>query len=108
MKNSKTKIFSFVCVLLIMAAKAQVVPNTDWIKYYSQISIRGSISNAIDGNNNAYVTGYVDNGSNKDLIVVKYDSLGTLLWSNNYDNGGDDIGNCIRVDPSGNVFVVGG
>ncbi|MEZ4651690.1 MAG: SBBP repeat-containing protein [Candidatus Eisenbacteria bacterium] len=44
-----------------------------------------------------------------DYLVLKYDSDGTLLWSQSYDGpaGGDDFASDIAVDAAGNVFVAG-
>jgi len=95
--------------LTVLTSTAQVVPNLDWVNYYSGTTTPSlvNISNALDASNNVYVTGYIHNGTNKDLKVLKYDSLGTLLWSASYDNGADDMGNAITFDASGNVYVTG-
>lgn len=94
-------------MLVAMTSKSQVIPNIDWVKDYSfRNGIRNS-SSAIDANNNAYVTGSVFNGTNKDLVVLKYDSLGTLLYAYLYNNNGDDEGNAVKVDALGNAYVTG-
>ena len=57
-----------------------------------------------------YITGYLTNKHGfKDIITLKFDDIGTLLWSRSYDNRlhkGDDAGTHILVD-SGYVYVAG-
>ncbi len=69
-----------------------------------------SNSNAMDHYGNVYLCGFsITKYGNSNIIVVKYDYDGTLLWSRTYDNRlhkGDDAGTHILVD-SGYVFVAG-
>lgn len=98
------------CVLgiVVLTTNAQVVPNIDWVKYYSENNTMDNIPSTLDANNNVYVTGYTHNGTNRDITVLKYDSLGTLLWNQFYGSvSGDDEGTSIKVDPTGNVYVAG-
>ncbi len=74
---------------------------------------------AIDGDGNVYVTGTSDagwgaplnphsGGGATDLVVMKFDSAGALLWHTFYgSNGSDDAGRGIAVDGGGNVYVTG-
>lgn len=105
------KYFAFVLLTLTFnSVKAQVVPNVDWISYYQSTisSTLLNMANALDANNNVYLTGVYENGTNKDLLVLKYDSLGVFQWAYAYDNGNDDVGTSIVLDPTGyNVFVTG-
>lgn len=99
-----------VCLLinLVINSTAQVVPNIDWVKTFNPRFQRANAPSALDANNNVYVTGYVStSASNQDLVVLKYDSLGILLWSYIYDNGGNDAGKAIKVSSTGNVYVTG-
>lgn len=109
MRKSHQRILKFLAILgfiqLSFLMKAQVVPNIDWVQHYVFRDSVDNNSSAIDADNNVYVTGYGFNNFDKDLIVLKYDSLGNLLWSDVYDNGGDDEGVGIKVDASGNVYV---
>lgn len=58
---------------------------------------------------NIYVVGSTDNGTtdNYDVIVLKYSSSGTLIWSKTYGASfnKNDVGIDIKVDLSGNVYV---
>jgi hypothetical protein len=42
-----------------------------------------------------------------DCFVAKYSSAGAVLWAARIAGSGDEIGNAIATDPSGNVFVTG-
>ena len=74
---------------------------------------------ATDGNGNVYVTGYysyfpiifgtdtLDNAGQSDLFVVKYDSVGSVLWSRSAGGSNDDIGISVATDGSGNIYLTG-
>jgi len=57
-----------------------------------------------------YVTGYSTNTvTNKDLLTIKYDNTGNILWSAGFNgpvNGGD-YAFSVAADNSGNVYVTG-
>ncbi len=64
----------------------------------------------IDNNNCVYITGRTWNSgsSNFDIKTVKIGSSYSIAWTSTIDvNGGDDYGNSVDIDGSGNV-VVGG
>jgi hypothetical protein len=77
---------------------------------------------AVDGSGNAYVTGITwstdydvttgafqtTNGGNYDVIVTKLNASGSgLVYSTYIGGSGDDWGNAIAVDGSGNAYVTG-
>lgn len=64
----------------------------------------------VDQASNVYVTGYSTGvGSGKDFTTIKYNSQGTLLWHQRYNEAGngDDRAWGIVVDRVGNVYVTG-
>jgi hypothetical protein len=64
----------------------------------------------IDGLNNVIVTGQLEPGlGNNEMITIKYDNAGTLLWSNTYSNGTSsfDAGFVNAIDASNNIYMVG-
>jgi hypothetical protein len=66
---------------------------------------------AVDGNGNAFVTGSSTGiGSGDDVVTLAYSNGGAPWWTNRYNGAGngDDEGNAIALDASGNVFVTGG
>lgn len=67
----------------------------------------------VDSYGNVYVVGAAQN-TNKgyDLTILKYDSVGVLLWSKAFDNGAngsclEDKGLDIAVDNNGYIYVTG-
>ncbi|MCI0449816.1 MAG: SBBP repeat-containing protein [Chlorobi bacterium] len=100
----------------IVTIKYNSAGDSLWVKKYN-----GSRSNHdeafaifVDAAGNVYVTGSSQgtvgpNGIFDDLIVIKYSSSGSELWSFRYNgpSGGLDKGNSIVCDVSGNVYVVG-
>jgi uncharacterized delta-60 repeat protein len=65
---------------------------------------------AVDGYGNAYVTGRSQgNGTDYDIVTIKYNSAGVRQWSTRYNSpgNGSDWGKSIAVDKSGNVIVTG-
>lgn len=63
----------------------------------------------IDASGNSYVTGTALNGSNFDIVTVKYDPDGNEIWTNIYNgpvNGWDDVTG-LRLDGNGDVLIGG-
>ena len=93
-------------------AKLGTNGSTLWTSYYPSNLVGPSVANAIatDHSNNSYVTGYSAgiNGTNN-IVTIKYGPNGNQLWLQSYNglNAGNDSGNAIAVDNSGNVYVTG-
>lgn len=75
---------------------------------------------AVDRNGNAYITGNTNSGNFPTLsafqanspagdnaFVTKLDSSGTPTYSTYLGGGGNDLGNAIAVDASGNAYITG-
>ena len=100
-------ILLFAIVLSNKNLIGQVIPNIDWVKYFSEKNQIANVPSAIDANNNVYVTGYTYFSGTPDITTLKYDASGVLLWSVHYNNGGTDKANAITLDQSGNIYVTG-
>jgi hypothetical protein len=78
---------------------------------------------ATDANGNSYVVGAIQtNGlyptaqfgnfiltghGDYDWLVVKYDTLGNVVWAKNYGSTAGDIAYGVTLDPAGNLYVTG-
>ena len=64
----------------------------------------------IDGNDNIFVCGAVENTGSMDINTIKYNSSGVLQWSQSWDGQATemDIPSAIDIDEIGNVYVSGG
>ncbi len=60
---------------------------------------------------NIYVCGMTDNNgiSNYDIVVLKYNNSGTLLWDTTYNSpyNLNDFATSIIIDPSNNIYIAG-
>jgi hypothetical protein len=64
----------------------------------------------IDPFGNVIVTGwcYTDGTNYYDILVLKYDSAGNLLWQATYDGGSDnDHAQALTIDAAGNIYITG-
>lgn len=108
--NKKTTIALGITMLLgILTCQAQI--NIQWATRYT--SAGSNIDRAADlgrdTSGNVMVTGTSWNGTNFDIVTVKYDPDGNQLWVSSFNgtgNGYDDA-RALDVDNSGNVYVTG-
>ncbi len=71
---------------------------------------------AVDPSGNSYMTGYTRSfgrGNDcsghacNDLILLKFDSSGSLVWQRTWGSNSSEQGYGVAVDSSGNIFAVG-
>lgn len=60
-----------------------------------------------DASGNLYVSGDKWNGSNFDILLIKFDNNGNELWRQTYDGGHWDRSFAIVVDNKGNIYQTG-
>jgi Putative Ig domain/PASTA domain len=100
--------------------KHDVSGNVVWSASYGPVgdeSVTGSMSGiAVDGLGNVYVLSETlywmapdyETVSDTDLLLVKYDAAGNLLWSKTIaETGKEESSGSIAVDHEGSVFVAG-
>lgn len=99
----------------LTVAKFDTNGNQLWAVNYDFVTeVDRALAIALDGSNNVYVTGRSDSDtsnlvSNDDIITIKYNTNGVLLWSMRYNGAGNliDTGRAIKVGTTGNVYVAG-
>ncbi|MBS1551645.1 MAG: hypothetical protein JST15_06220 [Bacteroidetes bacterium] len=63
-----------------------------------------------DGSGGIFVTGsYYDfnTGTSNDIMLLKYDLSGNLIWQKFYDFGNSEYGRLINIDSHSNIFITG-
>jgi gliding motility-associated-like protein len=93
--------------------------NVLWATQAGGIGSDRTLSIAIDGAGNSYITGFYfgtatfgsitltsANGS-KDCFIAKINSTGNFVWAVSAGGSMADIGNSVALDPSGNLFIAG-
>ena len=117
------KITLFVFLAAAFNAKTQ---NLQWAKSMGASFIDRAQSITVDVNKNVITTGFytgtadfnpgvgvlnltsVGGAGQWDVFIQKLDSLGNFIWAKSIGGvTGYDKGQCIKTDPSGNIFVTG-
>lgn len=63
---------------------------------------------AVDATDNLLVAGVTTNTSgNNDILIIKYNSSGDIVWQKTISSALSDYGQGIATDSAGNVYVVG-
>jgi len=84
-----------------------------WTKQLGTTSNDYSRAVAIDSNNNVYITGYTEgalvgtSAGTIDAFLVKYNSVGTSLWTKQLGTTANDITSAIAIDSNNNVYISG-
>jgi hypothetical protein len=79
--------------------------NLRWIRRYSDPgqNLNDAYALAVDSQGHACVTGFSNGVGGQQMVTIKYDSNGNLLWVARTPGIGRDI----AIAPSGNVYVTG-
>lgn len=83
--------------------------NLLWAQRWDNSSDDGADRLALDSNADVYVTGGTSNSqTGDDIVTLKYNSDGNLLWSKIYDgpSHGDDLRNTLTLDAASNVLML--
>jgi len=91
----------------VRAAKAESV-DFGWVQGSGGPNFDYSTAITLDGSGNAYVTGFVTNGSgNEDGFINKWDASGNPVWGNALAGPAHDANHGVALDGDGNVYVSG-
>jgi len=101
----KTLLFIITTIILLLPA-IQAKPISGWSKVHAPADT--TVFNALTiAGNYIYATGYVQNGgTGTDILVVKADLDGNIVWSKTYDNFNFEYGSHIDFY-NGKVYVYG-
>jgi len=106
----------------IFFAKYDATGNYLWAKNISNAFYNEGRSIDVDDMGNVYVTGnYIDTADfdpgagtanfisvgQYDIFFAKYDAAGNYLWAKSIGSTTSDVGQCIAVGNTGNVYVIG-
>jgi hypothetical protein len=119
MKRNNLLSVSVSLLAIAFSTTAVHAQNLLWAKNYNNLSWDQGYGVASDNNGNVYSVGIFDNymefgpsmsaysaGIN-DLFIIKQNSAGVVQWARAIGNAGNEVGQSIEVDPSGNVYVTG-
>jgi len=87
---------------------------TDGVTTYDATSADFSAASVADENGNVYAAGWTFNGSARNIILLKYDSTGSLAagfpktYDSGYEASSGDGASGIALDSAGNVYITGG
>ncbi len=70
------------------------------------VHVVGSFQSAVDFDPGAGIVNKTSIGVN-DVFVLKLNSSGSYIWSQNFGSTGSDVGKSITVDGTGNVYTTG-
>lgn len=78
-----------------------------YLSFLVPVSVRSTRAVTADAAGNSWITGGASNGTNYDVLTVKYDAQGVEQWAVTYDGGDEDSAGAVAVDGAGNVYVAG-
>jgi hypothetical protein len=110
-------LISFLCTSYI---------NAQYVAWAKQVNSTGFTcegrATAVDASGNVYTTGYFDltgdfdtgpgvfnltSAGGHDIFVLKLDASGNFVWAKSVGGPGQDIGESIALDATGNVYITG-
>jgi RHS repeat-associated protein len=89
---------------------AQGTVGSNWLNTWGGSGADVGSAIATDSAGNSYVAGYTSSfgAGGQDVLLVKYDPSGNLLWARTWGGSSDESANGVLVGGDGSVYVVGG
>jgi hypothetical protein len=94
-------------------AKSDSTGKTLWTKQIGTAEEDNISWVALDQAGHLYVTGYTGgvlgekNSGKEDIMVVKLDTLGNIVWQKQFGSDSTDVGNMVYVDVHGDIYITG-
>jgi len=108
---------AFISFILLMSFRTQVIAQSwQWVRgakeasaYATTTDVSGNIyvTGSFGGATTIFGTSTLNNLGLADVFLVKYDSLGNVLWARSAGGAGNDIATSAITDASGNVYITG-
>lgn len=106
----KSKLLSLLLLLSLCYTTTYAQVNIQWQNSYDNAtSIDQPTGIVVDNGGNSYVTGTSWNGTDFDIVTIKYDPNGVEEWVSTYDglNNFVDESRGIAIDKNGFIYVAG-
>jgi len=112
----------FFAFFLLLSFILQAQPNFEWANAMGASGADQSKDVVVDASGNVYTTGYfsgtvdfdpsagvynLTSAGGQDIFISKVDAFGNFMWAKQMRGAGNDVGNSIEVDASGNVYTTG-
>lgn len=103
----------------IFIVKYDTFGNEIWVKQEGGSLSENCAAVTTDLHDNIFITGFfksasivsgtftLTNSGSEDFFIIKYDSLGNTMWVKSSVGSGNESGNALKTDGSGNVYVTG-
>lgn len=104
------------CLVTVLTAQ---IPTVGWAKSAGGTYVEAAYAIAADGSGNSFVAGYFQsptvtiaqdkliNAGFEDMLLVKYDSSGSVVWARSAGGMSWDTPQAIAVDATGNSYIAG-
>ncbi len=88
--------------------KIDSAANIIWSKQIGSVGDDELSHVAVDETGNIYATGFIaDTKKNLDILVIKLDADGNIVWQKQFGTDSTDIGGNIIVDTNGEIYITG-
>ncbi len=98
----------------IFLTKYNTVGTKLWTRQLGSDESDSGYGVSVDGSGNVYVTGYTEgaldgntSAGSYDMFLIKYNSDGAKLWTQQLGTASDDGGSDVSIDGNDNVYVAG-
>ena len=88
--------------------KIDSAANTIWSKQIGSVGDDELSHVAVDQSGNIIATGFIEaDKNNKDVLVVKFNEDGNIVWQKQFGTDSTDVGGNIVVDSNGEIYITG-